>query len=206
MEDRDWSKLGWAVVWLGWSALLFIDVFQEKNELESRKSSFAIAKGSVTDAWGGGDDSHEVEYEFKVKGVRYTGTSYIRGDIGESIDIRFDPSDPSNSVAEEFDGLFHERTGTAFFLFVIGMFVGALGYSQQTNNSLADDKKGSFTPTPFYRFYIVVLSMTSATMLYMARDPHPYIFFQLLRWLVTGTAIMLCYYSYQWQFSWAPLR
>ena len=205
MAERNWSLLGWAVVLIGWAVWYFINGYQRMQDLDFKEPAAVIA-GLVTNAWGGGDDMPEAEYEFTIDGVRHTGKSYVNAVTrkGESIDVRYVVADPSRNIADSFDGLFQECIAMSVLMVLIGLFIGALGYSKESNAYISDDKIGSFAPTPIYRFWIVVLCMASATMLYMARGSQPYIFFQLLRWLVTGTAAMLCYYSYQWQFTWAP--
>jgi hypothetical protein len=55
------------------------------------------------------------------------------------------------------------------------------------------------------RLPLIVLSVASALMLFFAAyDVRPYAFYQIIRWLVCSTSILLAVNAYRWDNKWAP--
>jgi hypothetical protein len=204
--NRDWSKLGWAVVWIGWACLAVYRGFEHRREIRQFQASAETTEGVVTSAFPGfksRDEAEppEIEYEFEVNGRTYTGSSELYIPEGDPVEVRYSPSNPNENLAVGHRDGFANYMLLAVFMGGFGVWLAMVGYSPET----AKRVNTTLDPSPFLRFPTVILCAASAYMLYNAAfETQPYAYYQILRWLVCGTAAMLAYYSYQWQNPWAP--
>ena len=136
-SSRDWSLLGWAVVWFLLAGLMVFRGFQHRQEIESFKKMAAITTGIVTSASAGHQSRDEAEppsisYSFTVNGKDYTGESEEYIPEGDSVNIRYTPSDPSQNLSVN-----HNENKISSILVVLfcggaGGFLFMNSYSEKT--------------------------------------------------------------------------
>jgi hypothetical protein len=209
MQERDWSKLGWAVVWLVLTVLVIIQGLGYRSEIRDIQKNGITVEGIVTSSFPGfksRDDAEppRTDYEFEYNGRTYSGSSELYIPEGESLEVRYLQRDPRKSFAVGHREGFDYYIITSLFMGGFGIFLFMAGYSEETARRVTDKGYKLIEPTPLIRFPIVILGAMSALMLYNAPGDNPYWYYQLLRWLVCGTACLFAYYTYQWQKPWIP--
>ncbi|QEG35108.1 DUF6804 family protein [Bythopirellula goksoeyrii] len=205
--QRDWSMLGWSVVMFAGTILQSFNYLQNWQETRSLDKTATKTRGEITYVGGGGEDPYLTEYSFRARnGKEYVGRSNMDILEDELLEIEYLQSDPKiNRVTGD-----RRRDGTGimlvFLLGFLGLLFFSLGYTEETKKWFSNESQRiKLDITPFERFPIVILCAASACMLFVARDEtHPYVFYQVLRVLVSATAIMLSIYAYRWGYTWMP--
>jgi hypothetical protein len=209
---RDWNILGWAVVSIAGAGLIVFYSVKERRELTDFKLTAATTDGVVTSAQPGlqsRDDNEppSIDYQFKVDGRKYTGTSQLYLPEGKSVQVEYDPSDPSKNVAVGHHDELLLKLVMAGLFGCVGVYLFIFGYSETTHQMIERDRFGvsSLESTPFVRFPIVVLCAATWFILFNAWvEIQPYAYYQILRWLTCSTAIMIAVFAYRWGNRWVP--
>ncbi len=208
---RDWSRLGWSVVFVALGLMQLFYYFQARKNLQEFGKLAIAAEGVVTFArqgWRSRDDGEPpyIRYRFQARdGREYSGESEVYVPEGEKVIVNYLPRDPATNHAVGGE----DRGEYKLLMFVILVFFGLIefmyGFSDATLRMMSSESRNKFLCTPFERFPIIILCSASAYMLYKApQETYPYVYYQILRVVVWATAIMLAVLAYRWGNAWAP--
>lgn len=203
-SNRDWSLLGWAVVWLLLAGLTAYHGFQYRHEIDSFKRMAATTTGVVTSASQGyqsRDDAEppSISYRFEVNGAEYTGESEEFIPEGDSVQIRYTPNNPSQNLSESHNENSRFEILGVLFCGGIGLFLFMNGYSERTAKLVMKDKFEKIDQTPFSRFLLVISGAIASYLLFNDYFRSSLQFAIYFKVFVFITLLQIAIFSYFWK-------
>jgi hypothetical protein len=203
-NNRDWSLLGWSVVWLLLAGLMTFQNYQHRQEIESFKKSSAITTGVVTSASEGYQSHDEAEpplisYRFTVNGRDYTGESEEFIPEGDSVKIRYAPNDPDKNLSINHNEQSENRYFISILCTGIGIYLFINGYSDKTAKLIQKNKFEKLEVVSFLRFPLVISGAISSYLIFNEYMESNSEFLILLKTFVFLTFLYLSVVSYLWK-------
>lgn len=206
-SQRDWSGLGWAAGFFACTLLMVMSHSQLLGRFQKVARTSREVEAVVTSAmpgWRSRDDGEppSITFSFEVNGRSYEGNGEMYVPEGESVMIRYSPSNPSESwvVGDELNW------SSLSILPILSLLASGVcfmtSFSEKTLRMMNPEGPARYEITPALRFPVVLLALVSAYLSFFeplkgggAEAP------QVFAW---ATACFLLYPAIRWK-AWLAL-